>query len=220
MSNPVVDWQPAVLPSGATLQGRFVRLEKLDVARHSDDLWTALQGPDPKLWDYLPYGPFAERGLFEGWLKSQAASVDPLFYTVIDHASGVAHGVLSLMSIVPEHGRIEIGHVAFGGPMQRTPKSTEAVYLLAKLAFALGNRRLEWKCNNDNARSKQAAERLGFTYEGVFWQHMIVKGRNRDTAWYSITDAQWPQVHAAFEAWLADTNQTANGQLKSLSELR
>lgn len=220
MSNPLTDWQPAVLPSGSTLQGRFIRLEKLDVAHHGDDLWAALQGPDPKLWDYLPYGPFAERGLFDAWLKGQAAGSDPMFYTVLDKATGRAEGILSLMSIVPEHGRIEIGHVAFGAPMQRTPKSTEAVYLLAKLAFALGNRRLEWKCNNDNARSRQAAERLGFTFEGVFRQHMIVKGRNRDTAWYSITDAQWPHVHAAFEAWLADANQTAQGQLKSLSELR
>jgi len=220
MSNTLADWQPAVLPSGSTLQGRFIRLEKLDASHHGADLWSALQGPDPKLWDYLPYGPFAERGLFDAWLKGQAAGSDPLFYTVVDKATGQAEGILSLMSIVPEHGRIEIGHVAFGAPMQRTPKSTEAVYLLAKLAFALGNRRLEWKCNNDNARSRQAAERLGFTFEGVFWQHMIVKGRNRDTAWYSITDAQWPAVHAAFEAWLADANQTANGQMKSLSELR
>ena len=220
MSNPVTDWQPAVEPSGSTLQGRFIRLEKLDVGHHGDDLWAALQGPDPKLWDYLPYGPFTERGLFDAWLKGQAASTDPLFYTVIDLASGKAEGILSLMSIVPEHGRIEIGHVAFGAPMQRTPKSTEAVYLLAKLAFALGNRRLEWKCNNANARSKQAAERLGFTFEGVFWQHMIVKGQNRDTAWYSITDSQWPAVHAAFEAWLADANQGPSGQLKSLSQLR
>ena len=220
MSNPVVDWQPAVEPSGSTLQGRFVRLEKLDVGHHGDQLWAALQGPDPKLWDYLPYGPFTERGLFDAWLKGQAGSSDPLFYTVIDSASGKAEGILSLMSIVPEHGRIEIGHVAFGAPMQRTPRSTEAVYLLAKLSFDLGNRRLEWKCNNANARSKRAAQRFGFVFEGVFRKHLVVKDHNRDTAWYSITDDEWPQVAAGFERWLSAENQRPQGQARTLEACR
>jgi RimJ/RimL family protein N-acetyltransferase len=124
------------------------------------------------------------------------------------------------MSIVPAQGRIEIGHVTFGAPMQRSPKSTEAVYLLAKYAFEQGYRRLEWKCNNANDRSRYAAERLGFSFEGVFRQHMVVKGRNRDTAWYSIIDSQWPKVGAGFEKWLSQENQRGDGQVKTLAECR
>ena len=166
MPDSLEHWLAAKTPDTRTLEGQFIRLEKLDPARHGDELWLALQGPkaDPKLWDYLPYGPFNERQAFDAWLQNHAASRDPHFYSVIDKSSGEAQGLLSLMCIVPEHGRIEIGHVAFGAPMQRSPKSTEAVYLLAKEAFALGNRRLEWKCNNDNARSKRTAVRLGYTY--------------------------------------------------------
>ena len=222
MSESLQHWQPATTPDNRTLEGLYIRLEKLDPARHGDDLWLALQGPDsdPKLWDYLPYGPFPERSAFDAWLEKNAASADPHFYAVIDSANDQAQGMLSLMCIVPEHGRIEIGHVAFGAPMQRSPKSTEAVYLLAKEAFALGNRRLEWKCNNDNTRSKRTAVRLGYTFEGVFRQHMVVKGKNRDTTWYSIISTQWSSVAAGFEKWLALDNQPKSGQIKSLEECR
>ena len=222
MSESLQHWQPATIPDNRTLEGLYIRLEKLDPARHGDDLWLALQGPesDPKLWDYLPYGPFPERSAFDAWLEKNAASADPHFYAVIDSANDQAQGLLSLMCIVPEHGRIEIGHVAFGAPMQRSPKSTEAVYLLAKEAFALGNRRLEWKCNNDNTRSKRTAVRLGYTFEGVFRQHMVVKGKNRDTTWYSIISTQWSSVAAGFEKWLALDNQPKSGQIKSLEECR
>lgn len=222
MSESLQHWQPATIPDNRTLEGLYIRLEKLDPALHGDDLWLALQGPesDPKLWDYLPYGPFPERSAFDAWLEKNAASADPHFYAVIDSANDQAQGLLSLMCIVPEHGRIEIGHVAFGAPMQRSPKSTEAVYLLAKEAFALGNRRLEWKCNNDNARSKRTAVRLGYTFEGVFRQHMVVKGKNRDTTWYSIISTQWSPVAAGFEKWLALDNQPKSGQIKSLEECR
>ena len=222
MSTSLADWQGVPPPSAQRLEGRFIRLEKLDPARHGEGLFKALQGPDadPKLWDYLPYGPFPERSVFDAWLNNHAAHSDPYFFTVIDRASGEVQGILSLMSIVPAHGRVEIGHVAFGAPMQRSPKSTEAVYLLAKESFALGNRRLEWKCNNENARSKQAAERLGFQFEGVFRQHMVVKGMNRDTAWYSILDSEWPQVAAGFERWLAPQNHGPEGQVRALVECR
>ncbi|WP_348749453.1 GNAT family N-acetyltransferase [Pseudomonas rhodesiae] len=222
MPTSLADWKGAPAPSAQLLEGRFIRLEKLDPARHAEQLWQALEGPgaDPKLWDYLPYGPFAERAAFDAWLNNHAANSDPYFFSVIDRASGEVQGILSLMSIVPAQGRIEIGHVTFGAPMQRSPKSTEAVYLLAKYAFEQGYRRLEWKCNNGNARSKYAAERLGFSFEGVFRQHMVVKGQNRDTAWYSILDGEWPVVGAAFEQWLSEANQTASGQLKSLAECR
>lgn len=221
MSQPL-HWQPASPPQAEPIQGRFIRLEKLDPARHGNDLWEALQGPasDPVLWDYLPYGPFAERASFDRWLEGNAASHDPLFYSVIDRDSGQVQGILSLMSIVPDHGRIEIGHIAFGAAMQRTPKGTEAVYLLARLGFELGNRRLEWKCNNANARSKRAAERFGFVFEGVFRNHMVTKDHNRDTAWYSITDAEWPAVAAGFERWLSAENLRPEGQLRSLEQCR
>ncbi len=222
MSNPVPDWQPARLPDSRTLEGRFIRLEKLDVARHGDGLWAALQGPgaDPKLWDYLPYGPFTEREAFDAWLTRHAADTDPWFYAVVDQATGAVDGCLSLMSIVPAQGRIEIGHVTFGAAMQRTAKGTEAIYLLTRESFALGNRRLEWKCNGDNARSKRAAERFGFTYEGTFRQHMVVKGLNRNTAWYSILDSEWPLLQRAFEGWLAQDNFQDGQQIQGLEAFR
>lgn len=217
-----LNWKPATAPAAQVIEGRFIRLEKLDPARHGHDLWEVLQGPasDPVLWDYLPYGPFTERGAFDRWLQGNAAGQDPLFFTVIDRNSGQAQGILSLMSIVPDHGRIEIGHIAFGAAMQRTPKGTEAVYLLGKLGFELGNRRLEWKCNNANARSKRAAERFGFVFEGVFRKHLVVKDYNRDTAWYSITDDEWPQVAAGFERWLSAENQGSAGQVRTLEDCR
>lgn len=221
MSNNL-NWHPAREPQAEPLTGRYIRLEKLDPRRHGDDLWEVLQGreSDDKLWDYLPYGPFTERAPFDQWLEGNAAGRDPLFYSVIDLASGQVQGILSLMSIVPAQGRIEVGHIAFGAAMQRTPKGTEAVYLLSKLSFELGNRRLEWKCNNANARSKRAAERFGFTYEGMFRKHMVVKDQNRDTAWYSITDDEWPAIAAAYERWLSADNQRPEGQLRTLEACR
>jgi RimJ/RimL family protein N-acetyltransferase len=222
MTASLADWKGVPAPTATLLEGRFIRLERLDPARHGDELFAALEGPgaDPKLWDYLPYGPFPERSTFDAWLNNHAAASDPYFFSVIDRASGQVQGILSLMSIVPAQGRIEIGHVTFGAPMQRSPRSTEAVYLLAKYSFDLGYRRLEWKCNNGNARSKYAAERLGFSFEGVFRQHMVVKGQNRDTAWYSILDGEWPAIAAGFEQWLSDDNQTSDGQVKGLVECR
>lgn len=165
MPTSLANWKGVPAPTVQRLEGRFIRLEKLDPARHGDDLFNALQGPgaDPKLWDYLPYGPFPERSAFDAWLNNHAAHDDPYFQRDRPR-NWPGQGILSLMSIVPEQGRIEIGHVTFGAPMQRSPKSTEAVYLLAKYAFEQGNRRLEWKCNNANARSKYAAERLGFSF--------------------------------------------------------
>jgi RimJ/RimL family protein N-acetyltransferase len=222
MTASLADWKGVPAPSATLLEGRFIRLERLDPARHGDQLFAALEGPgaDPKLWDYLPYGPFPERTAFDAWLNNHAAASDPYFFSIVDRSTNQVQGILSLMSIVPAQGRIEIGHVTFGAPMQRSPRSTEAVYLLAKHSFDLGYRRLEWKCNNGNARSKYAAERLGFSFEGVFRQHMVVKGQNRDTAWYSILDGEWPAIAAGFEQWLSDENQTPDGQVKGLVECR
>jgi RimJ/RimL family protein N-acetyltransferase len=222
MTASLADWKGVPAPTATLLEGRFIRLERLDPARHGDELFAALEGPgaDPKLWDYLPYGPFPERTAFDAWLNNHAAASDPYFFSIVDRSTNQVQGILSLMSIVPAQGRIEIGHVTFGAPMQRSPRSTEAVYLLAKHSFDLGYRRLEWKCNNGNARSKYAAERLGFSFEGVFRQHMVVKGQNRDTAWYSILDGEWPAIAAGFEQWLSDENQTPDGQVKGLVECR
>ncbi|MGE8505445.1 MAG: GNAT family N-acetyltransferase [Pseudomonas sp.] len=222
MSIDLTHWQSCPMPDQRPLTGRFVRLEALDVARHGDDLWAALQGPDPALWDYLPYGPFTERAAFDAWLGGNADSRDPLFYAVIDLASGRALGLFSYLRITAQDGSIEIGHVAFGAPMQRTPGATEAVYLLARHAFdELGYRRLEWKCDAANARSMRAAERFGFSHEGLFRQHMVRKGRNRDTAWFSIIDGEWPARREAFEGWLsADNFDGAGRQKQRLEALR
>lgn len=215
---------PARAPEHRSLQGSRVRLEPLDPDRHASDLFAAAQGrgADPDLWRYLPYGPFADAAELRAWLAERAASVDPLFLAVVDRATGRAGGVVSYLRIEPAHGCIEIGHIWLGAGLQRTPLATEAIHLLARHAFDdLGNRRLEWKCNAANARSRRAAERLGFTFEGVFRQHMIVKGRNRDTAWFSLLDGEWPAARAAFEAWLAPSNFDAAGrQRRSLAALR
>jgi RimJ/RimL family protein N-acetyltransferase len=146
---------------------------------------------------------------------------DPLAFTIIDRAAGAARGLATLMSMVPEHGVIEIGHIWLSPQLQRTRQATEAIYVMARHAFEdLGNRRLEWKCDAQNAASRRAAERFGFTFEGVFRQHRVIKGRNRDTAWYSIIDGEWPQRRAAFEAWLAPANFDASGaQRRSLGEI-
>lgn len=222
-STELAHWQPCPLPPHAPLAGRFVTLEPLDAARHAAELWAALQAPpaDPQQWQYMAYGPFAARGGFDAWLEGLAAGRDPLFFAVRDHASGRIVGQLALMRITPAHGCIEIGHVLFAPPLQRTPGATEAIYLLARLVFALGYRRLEWKCDAQNARSIRAAERLGFVAEGLFRQHLVVKGRNRDTAWFALLDRDWPACRAAFERWLAADNFDAAGrQRHRLEDLR
>jgi RimJ/RimL family protein N-acetyltransferase len=220
---------PACVPDATPIVGARVTLERLDVARHGEALYATAhgEGADPRLWDYLPYGPFADdREGFCRHLESQASSTDPCFYAVVDRETDPAHhraaGVVSFLRIEPAHGVIEIGHVWFGGPLQRTPQATEAIFLLARHAFeVLGYRRLEWKCDDANARSKAAALRFGFTAEGVFRQHMVIKGRNRDSAWFSILDGEWPAVAAGFRAWLAPENFDAEGrQRASLAALR
>jgi len=224
MSGPLADWRPARAPGHRTLEGDRVRLEPLDPSRHADALFAAAQGPgaDPNLWRYMPYGPFADAAQLRTWLGEIAASTDPLFLAVVDLTTGRAGGVVSYLRIHPAHGCIEIGHIWFGAELQRTPQATETIYLLARHAFDdLGNRRLEWKCDAANSRSCHAAERFGFTFEGTFRNHLIVKGRNRDTAWFSLLDREWPHARNAFEAWLAPENYHADGrQQRSLAALR
>ena len=198
-----------------------MRLEPVDAARHATRLFDSARGADA-IWNHLAYGPFESQGLFTRWLEERAASHDPLFYAIVDRASGDARGMASLMRFAPADGVIEVGHIWLSPALQRTRQATEAIFLLAAHAFDdLGNRRLEWKCNSLNVASRRAAERFGFTYEGTFRQHMVVKGRNRDTAWFSITDGEWPAVRAAFIAWLSPDNfDTAGGQRRGLAEIR
>lgn len=216
-----LSWRPARPPRREPLAGRTVVLEPLDVGRHGDDLFAAAEGADDT-WQYLPYGPFANKDDFLRWLRAHAATPDPLAFAIVDREAHAARGIATLMSIVPEHGVIEIGHIWLSPQLQRTRQATDAIYVLARHAFdVLGHRRLEWKCDAANAASRRAAERFGFVFEGVFRQHRVVKGRNRDTAWYSITDGEWPRRRAAFEAWLAAGNFDAAGrQRRSLSEIR
>ena len=208
-------------PERAPLQGETVMLVPLDADRHGDDLFAAAEGADES-WYYLPYGPFGSRDDFLRWLRAHASTADPMAFAIVDRAAGRALGITTLMSIVPEHGVIEIGHIWLSPALQRTRQATEALFLQARYAFdALGNRRLEWKCDAANGPSRRAAERFGFVFEGVFRQHRIVKGRNRDTAWYSILDGEWPSRRAAFEAWLSPSNFDASGrQKRSLAEIR
>jgi RimJ/RimL family protein N-acetyltransferase len=217
----ILDWHGAKSPQRETHEGVLVRLEPLDSRRHGADLFAASAGAD-ETWRYLPYGPFAGKDEFLRWLDERAALNDPLAFAIVDRSSRAARGIATFMSIVPEHGVIEIGHIWLSPALQRTRQATEAIFIMARHAFDdLGNRRLEWKCSNENAPSKRAAERFGFTFEGVFRHHRVDKGRNRDTAWFSIIDSEWPSRRSAFEAWLAPENFDAAGrQRRRLAEIR
>lgn len=204
-------------PPREVLPGQSVRLEPLEPARHGGALFAgARDDPEGKLWTYMAYGPFDDPAVFTAWLEERAAERDPLFFAVIDEASGRAAGMVSYLRIVPAMGVVEIGHIWFAPRLQRTRQATEAIFLLARQAFdGLGYRRLEWKCDALNAASRRAAKRFGFTFEGVFRQHMIVKGHNRDSAWFSILDGEWPAIRGAFEAWLSPGNFDPEGRQKT-----
>jgi RimJ/RimL family protein N-acetyltransferase len=212
----VIDWSPVERPR-RTLEGERVLLRPIDPAADAAPLFDASR--DPAIWKWLPYGPYADAEEMQAVLAEQASQGDPMFFTVV--AGGSPRGIVSYLRITPEHGAIEIGHIWFGTPLQRTAAATEAIYLLARHAFDdLGYRRLEWKTNALNAPSRRAAERFGFTFEGVFRKHQVVKGQNRDTAWYSIVDDEWPPLRTAFEAWLAPDNFDDGGrQRRSLRDL-
>jgi RimJ/RimL family protein N-acetyltransferase len=210
---PLVDATRAREPKPVVLNGRFGRVEKLDPSRHAGDLWDAVKGHD-QIWTYLPYGPYANAEGFALWLKMRSGISDPFTYAIIDQ-SGRARGLIALMAARPEMRVIEVGNILLSPSLQRTTLATEAQYLLARHAFeTLGYRRYEWKCDARNAASRRAALRLGFNFEGLFWQHMIVKGRNRDTAWYAMLDVDWPSLRAAFERWLVLDNFDAEGRQK------
>jgi RimJ/RimL family protein N-acetyltransferase len=214
---PKLAWIPAKPPERQPISGRYARLEPVDPGRHAANLYELSHGPkgDPAIWVYLGYGPFADLKSFRSWLTERAASNDPLFYAVIDLATGRASGMASYLRIVPADGVIEAGHIWYAPALQRTRAASDAVFIMAKHAFeSLGNRRFEWKCNALNAPSRRAALRFGFTFEGIFRQHMIVKQRNRDTAWYAMIDRDWPAIKAAFEAWLDPANFDVAGRQK------
>lgn len=215
---------PAVVaerPDDSDITGEHVRLERLHVD-HSPDLWEAFSATDSStLWTYMPQGPFATEAEQRDWIRSVADSTDPLFYAIVDSATNRAVGISSYLRIDPTHGVIEVGYLSFSGALRRTPAATEAMYLMAKNAFDRGFRRYEWKCNVLNAPSIAAAERLGFSFEGVFRNAVVIKGRNRDTAWFAFTDGDWDGgVRGAHEKWLSASNFTANGeQIERLADL-
>ncbi len=209
---PLDGWTPPPRPTAALLQGRYCRLERLDAERHAAALHAAnAAAPDEGSWTYMTFGPFPDAAAHERWVREAAAKVDPWFYAIVDERSGAASGVASYMRIAPEAGSIEVGSIHLSPRLARTRAATEAMYLMMTHAFALGYRRYEWKCDALNAPSRRAAERLGFFYEGTFRQATVYKGRNRDTAWYAMTDRDWPEVRVALEAWLAPDNFDIDG---------
>jgi RimJ/RimL family protein N-acetyltransferase len=211
---PAVDPTPAPLPGAVTLNGRFGTVERLVASRHGPDLWQSVRGHDP-IWAYIPAGPFADEAAFSSYIAACEQNKERIFYAIVEGKSR-AIGISALMEIRPDMRVVEVGNIVYSPALQRTPLGTEAQYLLARYAFeTLGYRRYEWKCNALNAASRRAAERYGFTYEGIFRQHMIVKGRSRDTAWFAMLDSEWPARKAAFERWLALENFDRDGRQKA-----
>ncbi|MEL6063785.1 MULTISPECIES: GNAT family N-acetyltransferase [unclassified Methylobacterium] len=217
------DWTPRPQPPRTPMEGRTCRVVPLDAEAHTAGLFAAYSAaPDRRDWTYLPDEMPESAAAFRERLEGRAASRDPLFHAILDRESGDPVGIASYLRIDPANGVIEVGHLHFGPRLQRSPASTEAMALMMSRAFdELGYRRYEWKCDSLNAPSRAAALRLGFTFEGLFRNAVVVKGRSRDTAWFSITDAEWPRVRAGFEAWLDPANFDAEGrQRRGLAELR
>jgi RimJ/RimL family protein N-acetyltransferase len=233
MQPSLADWKPVPLPTRAPMQGRTVTLEPLDAEFHAADLWRVVQGSD-QVWQWLSDGPFATESALTASIAAKQSASDAVFYAILTDQIGyppsplsttaalrqrVAEGYASFMRIDPAHGVIEVGNILLAPALQRTTAASEAMYLMARHVFELGYRRYEWKCNAENLPSRRAAERLGFTFEGVFRQHMVIKGRNRDTAWFAMLDSEWPARKAAFEAWLDPVNFDADGrQLRTLGD--
>ena len=213
---PVEGWTARPVPPSTPMEGRACRLEPLSIA-HADALFEANALDESGAgWTYLPYGPFENVAEYRAWVEKAAASPDPQFFAILSGPDPSPVGVASYLRIVPEMGSIEIGHIRYAPQLQRTRAGSEAIYLMMRRAFdELGYRRLEWKCDALNAASRRAAERFGFTFEGTFRQAVIYKGRNRDTAWYSVVDTEWPAVRSAFEAWLDPENFDTDGRQKT-----
>jgi RimJ/RimL family protein N-acetyltransferase len=217
------NWTACEPPARTPMEGRYCRLEPMDVELHAESLFEAFRSDrENRMWAYLAYGPFETLEELKSHLRENCLGEDPLFFAILDRSSGRAVGMGSFMRIVPEHGVMEVGALTYSPALQRTPVSTEAMYLMMKRTFdELGYRRYEWKCDNLNEPSRRAAERLGFRFEGVFRQAVTYKGRNRDTAWFSVLDAEWPDLKRAFERWLDPSNFDEGGtQVRSLASLR
>lgn len=219
---PVIDgWTPPAPPQAPVLDGRYARLEPLVAADHAAPLFAAMAGQD-WIWDYIPVGPFASRDAYAAWMEQVAGRPDPHFLAIRNKEVGGApvQGAAAFMRITPDHGVIEVGSITFSPALQQTRAATEAMVLMMDWAFSNGYRRYEWKCDALNRPSRRAAQRLGFSYEGTFRQHMVIKGRNRDTAWFAVTDAEWPALRTAQAAWLDPGNFDAEGrQRRSLAAL-
>jgi len=223
IGRPVPGWTARPTPPLTAMTGRFCRVEPLVPAAHAADLFAAnAQDRDGRNWTYLGVDGFTDPAAYRTWLDKMAAGSDPLFHAIIDLATGKAVGIASYLRIDPANGVIEVGHINYSPLLQQTPAATEAMFLMMRRAFdELGYRRYEWKCDDRNGPSRAAAQRLGFTYEGTFRQALVYKDRNRDTAWFSITDGEWPAVKAAFEHWLSPENFNSDGrQQQSLASLR
>ncbi|WP_375229807.1 GNAT family N-acetyltransferase [Roseobacter sp. S98] len=208
---PVPGWTPPPAPQGDAMRGQYATLEALDPAVHGDDLYQAYIGGEA-VWDYLPYGPFPDAGSYRDWLCQTVANTSHLFYAIRNETTGRWEGVASYLRIDPANGSIEVGNINYSPALQRTRAATEAMYLMMQWAFENGYRRYEWKCNALNVPSRRAAQRLGFSYEGVFRQATVVKGRNRDTAWFAAIDSEWPRLQQAFRTWLSPDNFDAEGR--------
>jgi RimJ/RimL family protein N-acetyltransferase len=218
---PVPHWQPPEPPPRTPMHGRFCRLEPLDPNQHAASLHAAnARDAAGRMWTYLPYGPFESLDSYRAWTEEVCRRDDPLFFAIVEAATGRATGVASYLRMDPAAGSLEVGHINFSPWLERTRAATEAMFLMMERAFGLGYRRYEWKCNALNAPSRAAALRLGFAFEGIFRQAGVVKGRNRDTAWYALLDREWPALQAAFARWLAPANFDAQGRQRlRLSEL-
>lgn len=216
---PVQDWTPPPFPQPMVLTGRYCRLEPLNADAHAAMLFKAFDGHD-WLWDYMPHGPFHSSAAFHRWVKETAALPEFRFFVIRENEHKPALGMAALMRIDPANGTIELGNICIGPALQRSRTVTDAFYRLIEWSFEAGYRRFEWKCNALNMPSRQAAQRLGLSFEGIFRQALIVKGRNRDTAWFAATDRDWPALQSAFESWLDPSNFDASGkQFESLSDL-
>lgn len=221
IGEPLDGWRPPPRPSRRVLEGHWARLEPLDPDRHAAALFAAnALDTEGRNWTYLPIGPFAALADYDAWLRQVARGDDPLFFTLIDRQHDRPVGVASYLRIEPAAGSIEVGHINFSPLAQRTRAATEAMYLMMRRAFELGYRRYEWKCDSLNHPSRKAAERYGFVYEGTFRQAVTYKGRNRDTAWFSMIDKEWPALKRAYEAWLGPANFDAQGaQRRGLADM-
>ncbi|MFS8183835.1 GNAT family N-acetyltransferase [Pseudovibrio denitrificans] len=216
------DWTSAKQPTDETMVGHFCRLERLDPAKHAEDLYEAFSvDTEGRNWTYLDEGPFPDFKSFEAYVKELATGNDPFAFAIIEQEGGKALGIASYMNIVPETGSIEVGHIHFSPLLQRKCGGTEAMFLMMQRVFdKWGYRRYEWRCNALNKVSRKAAVRLGFSYEGTLRQASVVKGKNLDTAWFSVLDSEWPVLRASFEKWLSPANFKEDGaRIKTLSEL-